>query len=137
MGACMSTDETRARDGSTGGVSLDLGAPVAHLGLPDGVPVYDREGRRVGVVDRVMIEEPGGIFEGIVIHTLPLPGRHLYAGHEQIAELRERGVVLSVDAGDLHELTPSRRRDRGAGDAPESPLEARLRRAWDWLTGAR
>jgi hypothetical protein len=72
-----------------------------------------------------------------VIHTLPLPGRHLYADHEQIAELRERGVVLSVDARDLHELTPQRRRDRGAGDAPESPLEARLRHAWDWLAGRR
>jgi hypothetical protein len=118
-------------------MNLDLGAPVAHLGLADGVPVYDREGRRVGVVDRVMTEEPGGIFEGIVIHTLPLPGRHLYAGHEQIAELRERGVVLSVDAGDLHELTPRRRRDRDAGDTPESPLEARLRHAWDWLAGMR
>jgi hypothetical protein len=120
-----------------GRMNLDLGAPVAHLGLADGVPVYDREGRRVGVVDRVMTEEPGGIFEGIVIHTLPLPGRHLYADHEQIAELHERGVVLSVNAGELHELTPRQRRARGAGDASESPLEARLRHAWDWLAGMR
>ena len=120
-----------------GRVSLDLGAPVAHLALRDGVPVYDREGRRVGVVDRVMTEEPAGIFEGIVIHTLPLPGRHLYAGHEQIAELRERGVVLAVDAGELSEATPRRRRGRGVREAPESPLEARLRRAWDWLNGLR
>jgi hypothetical protein len=121
-----------------GRVNLDLGDPVAHLALEDGVPVYDREGRRVGVVDRVMTEGPGAIFEGIVIHTLPLPGRHLYAGHEQIAELRERGVVLSVDAGDLQELNPRRHRDRGgSGDVPESPLEARLRRALDWLAGVR
>jgi hypothetical protein len=120
-----------------GRVSGDLGAPVAHLGLADGVPVYDRDGRRVGVVDRVMTEGPAGIFEGIVIHTLPLPGRHLYAGHEQIAELRERGVVLSVSADDLHGLTPRRRRERRLGDTPESPLEARLRRAWDWLAGVR
>jgi hypothetical protein len=120
-----------------GHVSLDLGAPVAHLALQEGVPVYDRDGGRVGVVDRVMIEEPGGIFEGIVIHTLPLPGRHLYAGHEQIAELRERGVILSVNAEALRELKPVRRRRRGDGDAPESSLEAHLRRAWDWLTGVR
>jgi ribosomal 30S subunit maturation factor RimM len=31
-----------------------LGAPVADLGLSEGVPVYDREGQRIGVVDRVM-----------------------------------------------------------------------------------
>jgi hypothetical protein len=114
----------------------ELGAPVAHLGLQEGVPVFDRSGRRVGVVDRVMTDEATGIFDGIVVHTLPLPGRHLYAAHEQVAELRERGVLLSVDAHELHELHPGRRRH--AGDRPaDSPLEARLRHAWDWITGMR
>jgi hypothetical protein len=118
-------------------VTADLGAPVAHLALDEGVPVYDREGRRVGVVDRVITDEATGIFDGIVVHTLPLPGRHLYAGHEQIAELRERGVVLSVDAAELHELPARPRRPRTDGESPESPLEARLRRAWDWIIGIR
>jgi len=40
-------------------------------------------------------------------------------------------VVLSVNAEDLDELTPPPTRSR------ESPLEARLRRAWDWLAGVR
>jgi hypothetical protein len=114
----------------------DLGPPVAHLGLEEGVPVFDRGGRRVGVVDRVLTDEATGIFDGLVIHTLPLPGRHLYAAHEQVAELRERGVLLSVDAGELNELRRGRR--RRAGDRPaENPLEARLRRVWDWITGMR
>jgi hypothetical protein len=120
-----------------GRLTDDLGAPVAHLTLREGVPVYDREGRRVGVVDRVMTDEATGIFDGIVVHTLPLPGRHLYADHEQIAELRERGVLLSVDAAELHELRARTRRRRADDEPAENPLEARLRRAWDWITGVR
>lgn len=115
----------------------ELGASVAHLALKEGVPVYDKSGRRVGVVDRVMRDEATGIFEGVIVHTLPLPGRHLYAGHEQIAELRERGVLLSVERNELHELSERSARTRGSDKTVEPPLEARLRRAWDWITGAR
>ena len=115
----------------------DLGAPVSDRALADGVPVYDRTGARVGVVDRVMRDEATDIFEGIIIHTLPLPGRHLYASHEQIAELRERGVVLSVEASELHELSPRSGRRRRGSQSPESPLERGLRRALDWLEGVR
>jgi sporulation protein YlmC with PRC-barrel domain len=115
----------------------ELGAPVAHLALDEGLPVYDRQGQRVGVVEGVMTDEVTGIFEGIVIHTLPLPGRHAYADHEQIAEMRERGVLLSVDGGELHELRPRERRRGGDRQTAESPLEARLRHAWDWVTRTR
>ena len=113
----------------------DLGAPISHRGLADGTPVYDPGGRRVGVVDRVQEEE--GIFEGLVIHTLPLPGRHVFADYEQIAELRERGVRLAVDASALHELAPRSGRRRLRPPSPENPLEGRLRRALDWLAGVR
>lgn len=114
----------------------DLGEPVAHRAVREGVPVFDRTGRRVGVVDRVMVDEATDTFEGIIVHTLPLPGRHLYAGHEQITELRERAVLLSVEAGELQELSERYGRKREAGDdSPEHPLERRLRRAWDRITG--
>jgi hypothetical protein len=120
-----------------GRLSEDLGAPVAHLALQEGVPVFDPEGRRVGVVDRVLTDEVTGIFDGIVIHTLPLPGRHLLASHEQVAELRERGVVLSVGAGELREYAGRSRRARGDGGPVENPLEALVRKAWDRITGMR
>jgi hypothetical protein len=113
----------------------DLGAPISHRGVADGTPVYDCGGRRVGVIDRVQEEE--GIFEGLVIHTLPLPGRHLFADYEQIAELRERGVLLAVGADELHPLDARSARGRTQPDEPESPLERRLRRAWDWFAGVR
>ena len=113
----------------------DLGAPVSHRGLVDGTPVYDPGGRRIGVVDRVLEDPPTGIFEGLVIHTQPLPGRHLYADYEQIAALHERGALLSVPVEQLHVLDERSARDRLRRTTPENPLERRLRKAWDWLTG--
>lgn len=108
----------------------DLGAQIAYPALRDGTPVFDREGRRIGVIDRVM--ETGGIFEGVIVHTHPLPGRHLYADAEQVAQIHERGVLLSVTRDELHD--PARESRPRDPDRPESPLEARLRHAWDWLT---
>jgi hypothetical protein len=110
----------------------DLGDPVAHLGLKEGVPVFDRRGRRVGVVDRVLTDEVTGIFDGLVIHTLPLPGRHVFADYSQVAELHEGGVVLAVGRDELHPLDE---RPRDADHPADGPLRARLRRAWDLLTG--
>jgi hypothetical protein len=116
----------------------DLGPPISHLALRDGVPVYDRAGERVGVVDRVMTDEATGIFEGLIIHTLPVVGaRHLFASHDQIAELRERGVRLAAGRAELYELDGSAGRRRRDDDRPEPPIEALLRKAWDWLTGVR
>jgi hypothetical protein len=51
----------------------DLGLPVAAIALPDGVPVYDRDDERIGVVEHALIDEVTTIFEGLVIHTHPLP----------------------------------------------------------------
>jgi hypothetical protein len=115
----------------------NLGAPVAHTGLTDGVPVYDRAGRRIGVLDEVISDEATGIFKGVLIHTLPLPGRHLYATENQIGELRERGVLLSVDAEALQPPPERRRRRDRAGRGQESPVESALRRLWDRITGVR
>lgn len=110
----------------------DLGPPVAYLALADGTPVYDRNGRPVGVVEHVLADTDLDIFHGLVIHTKPLPGRHLYADADQISELHERGVLLAVDEGDLHEPSESSRRPRDSRE--ETPLEARIRHAWDWIS---
>jgi hypothetical protein len=116
----------------------DLGGPVSHLALPDGVPVYDRGGERVGVVDRVIADDQADIFEGLVIHSRPVvPGRHFFASHEQIAEMRERGVRLAVARDALHPLDAHAGRTRRDDGSPESPVEAALRKAWDWVSGVR
>jgi sporulation protein YlmC with PRC-barrel domain len=116
----------------------DLGDPVSHLALEEGVPVYDRDGERVGVVDRVVMDDLTGIFEGLIVHTRPVvPGRHLFASHEQVRELRGRGVRLAVGREDLYEIDEHAGRRRGGDDAPESAVEAALRKAWDWISGVR
>ena len=116
----------------------DLGPPVSHLVLRDGVPVYDTAGERIGVVDRVMADAVTGIFEGLIIHTLPVVGgRHLFASYDQIAELRERGVRLAVGRAELYELDASAGRRRRGDRSTEPRVEALLRKAWDWLTEAR
>jgi uncharacterized protein YrrD len=115
----------------------DLGPPIAYTVLEEGAPVYDRNGERVGVVDHVLADMQLDIFEGVTVHTLPLPGRHLFADVDQIAELYERGVVLSVGRDELHEPLDQSATKKTEDERVESPLEARLRRAWDWIAGRR
>ena len=115
----------------------DLGPPTAYTGLAESTPVYDRNGERVGVVEHVLADFQLDIFEGVIVHTHPLAGKHVFADAEQIAELHERGVVLAVDRDQLHDPPDESARVRGSNEADEAPLEARLRRAWDWLSGRR
>jgi hypothetical protein len=128
-----------------GGLSLghmspplpDLGPPIAALALEDGTPVYDSEGERVGVVEEVLwAGAVGDIFEGVIIHTHPLPGTHLYADEDQISELHERGVLLAIPRRFLHPLRDLGRRRIRPG-SPAFRFERWVRRWWDRLTGRR
>jgi hypothetical protein len=114
----------------------DLGDRIAAPAVQEGTPVYDDRNERIGVVDEILIEPPGGIFEGVIVHTLPLPGHHLRALPEQIADLRERGVLLSVSRDALAE-EPDRRRRGDEEPSPEPALERVARRVWDRLAGRR
>jgi uncharacterized protein YrrD len=112
----------------------DLGPPLAYTALEEGTPVLDRSGAKVGVVEHVLADWQADIFEGVVVHTRPLPGRRIYADVEQIAEIRERGVLLAVDRDALRE-PPA---EAGAREeSSDGALEARLRHAWDWISGRR
>jgi hypothetical protein len=115
----------------------DLGLPIAYTALQEDTPVYDREGTRIGVVEQVLADEPVDIFHGLIVHTLPLPGRHLFADADQISELHERGVVLSVARDDLHEPREEPKQTGGHDKPINEVLEAGLRRAWDWLRSHR
>jgi hypothetical protein len=112
----------------------DIGPPIAYLVLAEGTPVYDRDGDQIGVLEHVLADVDLDIFHGLIVHTLPLPGHHLFADADQIAELHERGVLLNAGRDDLHEPREPARAQGSAGRPPESPLQARLRRAWDWIS---
>lgn len=117
---------------------MDLGPPIAFPALAEGTPVYDPSDRRVGVVDEVLVEPPGGIFEGVVVHTLPLPGRHLHALPDQIAEIHQGGVLLSVGVDQLPEEVGWQHRDRDRTPSPpEPPFQRFARRVLDSFGGRR
>jgi hypothetical protein len=117
---------------------VDLGPRIAAPALTEGTPVHGPDGQRIGVVDEVLLEPPGGIFEGVIVHTVPLPGRHLRATPDQIAELHQLGVLLAVGPDALREERDWRhRRDGRPPPPPEPPLERFARRVVDRLAGRR
>jgi uncharacterized protein YrrD len=106
----------------------DLGAPVAYLVLKDGTPVYDRSGDRVGEVEHVLDDEQADLFHGLIVSTA---GGHRFARADQVDGLYERGVIVSVPAGQLAE--PSA--DPVAQYSEEQ--NTTLKRAWEWLVRPR
>jgi uncharacterized protein YrrD len=115
----------------------DLGKPIAYLALDEGAPVYDVAGERIGVVEGIVGDTQADIFDGVIVRTRPLPGDHLFADLDQIAGLYEQGVLLKVTRDELHMPPAEAARRQREEQRHESPLEARMRRAWDWLAGRR
>jgi hypothetical protein len=112
----------------------DLGECVSYLAVSTGVPVYDRDGAHVGVVEYVLADEAADIFHGLIVRTSPPPvDRYLFAYRDQTGELRERGVVLSVRGAELHEPGQDAPAREVAGSSVASPVESSLRAAWEWL----
>jgi hypothetical protein len=115
----------------------DPGAPVSYLTLEEGTAVLGADGGEVGEVAHVLADEESDIFDGIVIsHGL---GRHTFADAEQVAEIHERGVVLTLTAAEAEALPEPSENPAVMQDdpsAPEgSPVADKLRRAWDLLSG--
>jgi hypothetical protein len=115
----------------------DLGAPVSYLTLEQGTAVVSADGEEVGDVAHVLADDENDIFDGIVIsHGL---GRHSFADAEQIADLYERGVVLTLTAAEAEALPEPSENPAVMEDDPSepegSPVADKLRRAWDLLSG--
>lgn len=114
----------------------DLGAPTSYLTLEPGGDVIDATGERIGKVEHVLADPSVDVFDGIIVDRSPLPGGLRFADAEQIDGLFERGVVLKVRAEDLHEPEPSPATLKATpDDVDSSGFEARLRRAWDYISG--
>jgi PRC-barrel domain len=87
----------------------DLGAPLSYLVLKKGVPVYSRDGERLGRVVRVLAAPEAHMFDGIVFDTKAGPGGHRFVDAPEVGQIFERGVVLEIDAAEAESL-PKRRR---------------------------
>jgi hypothetical protein len=67
------------------------------------------------------------------------PGGLHFADSEQVEEIYERAVVLKLPAAEVEQLpkpapAPAALEHHGAEDS-ESPLQAKLHRAWDLISG--
>ena len=117
----------------------DLGAPTSYLALADGVPVYSSDGEDLGKVEHLLAEPEEDIFDGFVIDTSVLPGGHRFVDAPEVEAIYERGVVLKIDAAAAKELPePSANPgvlEADGDDAPPSPLQQKLGRAWDRISG--
>ena len=118
----------------------DLGAPGSYLILEKGLPVYSSDGKPVGKVEHVLAAPDLDVFDGIVIDTSVLPGGHRFADATQVAEIYERGVVLTLAAAAAAESLPEPSANPaeieiGPDDVVPDELHDKLRRAWDRISG--
>jgi hypothetical protein len=115
----------------------DLGAPVSYLTLEQGTVVLSADGEELGDVAHVLADEENDIFDGIVISQGL--GRHTFADSEQVAEIHERGVVLTLTTAEAEALPEPSENPAVMEDDPSepegSPVAEKLRRAWDLLSG--
>jgi hypothetical protein len=118
---------------------MDLGEPVSYLVVEPGADVYSADGEHVGTLQHVLADEENDIFDGIVIDTERGSGGLRFADAPEVAECRERGIVLTLtaaEAGNLPkpEANPAVMEHHG-DEGSESALQAKLRRAWDLISG--
>jgi len=117
----------------------DYGQPRSFLDVDEGIDVISSDGQRVGALEHVLADEQSDIFDGIVIDTSGGPGGHRFVDAPEVAELRERAVLLSISAAEVARLpepsaNPATMQHGGEEDS-EGPLAQKLRRAWDLISG--
>lgn len=106
----------------------DVGAPISYLVLPDGTPVYDQAGDRVGTVEHVLSDDREDVFHGLVLKTGEGHG-HRYAPADVVDGIFEKAVIVTKPAADLPE--PSA--DPAAESATDTSMGEQLKKAWDWI----
>jgi hypothetical protein len=117
----------------------DLGTPASFLTLPKGVPVFSSDGEELGRVEHVLSAPNIDIFDGIVLDTSVLPGGHRFVDAPEVAEIYERGVVLTIDAAAARNLPEPGANpaslDVNPDDLVQGGRSSKLRRAWDLISG--
>jgi hypothetical protein len=118
---------------------MDYGNPTSYLVLRPGVDVVSSDGQRVGKVEHVLAAEDVDIFDGLVVDTETGPGGLHFADAPLVEEIYERAAVLTIPAAEVSRLpkpepAPAVMEHHGSEDS-ETALQAKLRRAWDRISG--
>jgi hypothetical protein len=82
----------------------DLGEQTSYLTLKSGVPVFSKDGEKLGRVVRVLSEPRADMFDGIVVDTTAGPGGEKFVDAPEVDRIHERGVVLTIDAAEAARL---------------------------------
>lgn len=118
---------------------MQLGDPISYQVLPRGTPVYSADGALIGKVAHVLAAEDEDIFDGIVIGEHIFGAGHVFADADDIGEIHEHGVVLTLTGADCERLPqPSANPAVMHDDPAESRADFRrekLMRAWDLISG--
>ena len=117
---------------------MDVGNPISYLSLQAGTEVVSSDGD-VGKVEHVLADPESDIFDGLVIDVRLGPGGLHFVDSEQVARICERAVVLGIPAAEVERLpkpapAPAAMESHGVEDT-ESPLQSKLHRAWDLISG--
>lgn len=86
----------------------DLGHPCSYLVAKRGIPVFSRDGEKLGRVIRVLAAPEANMFDGILFDTSRGPGGRRFVDAPEVDGIYERGVVLKIDAAEVPSL-PKRR----------------------------
>ncbi len=114
-------------------------APASYLTLEEGVEVYSADQQQIGTVKHVLAEPAADIFDGLVIETGRGPGTMRFVDAPEVAEIRADRVILSIPAAGVADLptpeaSPGVIESHGSEDS-ETPLQHKLRRAWEMISG--
>ena len=117
----------------------DLGEQISYLTLGRNVAVYSSDDKQVGRVVRVLREPAVDMFDGIIIDTTSGPGGHKFVDAPEVGEIRERGVVLTIDAAEVERLPKPKANPGSLSVGPSDLVKGGgpgfFRRAWDRLSG--
>ena len=117
----------------------DLGPPIAYLAVEHGTPVYASDGHQIGKVEHVLADDGADVFDGIIIDTQAGPGGWRFVDAPDVADIHERGVVLSLDTVAAEQLPEPTENPGGMridpADAEQNAAVEKLRRAWDYISG--
>jgi hypothetical protein len=93
--------------------------PVSWLLIETGWKVLAADGTEVGEVDEVVGDSSADIFDGLAIATTMF-GKPRYVPAEQVAEITERGVRLSLTPEQIDQLSEYREPATSARIEPDS-----------------